>query len=262
MSASVTIGEFSRLTHLTVKSLRHYHDQGLLTPHAIDPQSGYRRYAVDQAPAAMLIGRLRALDMPLAEVRRVLESADPGERDAVIAEHLLRMERELDRTRAVVASLRDLLSPATTLAVHGRTLAELSVVAITEHVARADIGAWCDRTFTALYTDLLTAGGQPTGPGGALYGEEFFTEAAGSVTAYVPVDPGRATATIPGGRHFVAVHVGPFAEFDLTYAALGSYVAEHGSAGTGPIREIYLVSPPDTTDPAAFRTEVCWPIAA
>ena len=155
MSASVTIGEFSRLTHLTVKSLRHYHDQGLLTPYAIDPaerlpplrgRPGARR--------AMLIGRLRALDMPLAEVRRVLESADPGERDAVIAEHLLRMERELDRTRAVVASLRDLLSPATTLAIHGRTLAELSVVAITEHVARADIGAWCDRTFTALYTDL------------------------------------------------------------------------------------------------------------
>ena len=195
MSASVTIGEFSRLTHLTVKSLRHYHDQGLLTPHAIDPQSGYRRYAVDQAPAAMLIGRLRALDMPLAEVRRVLESADPGERDAVIAEHLLRMERELDRTRAVVASLRDLLSPATTLAVHGRTLAELSVVAITEHVARADIGAWCDRTFTALYTDLLTAGGQPTGPGGALYGEEFFTEAAGLGHR---VRPGRPR---PGDRH-------------------------------------------------------------
>ena len=98
MSASVTIGEFSRLTHLTVKSLRHYHDQDLLTPYAIDPQSGYRRYAVDQAPTAMLIARLRALDMPLAEVRRVLQSADPGGRDAVIAEHLLRMERELDRT--------------------------------------------------------------------------------------------------------------------------------------------------------------------
>ena len=198
----------------------------------------------------------------MAEVRRVLECADPSERDAVIAEHLRRMERELDRTRAVVASLRDLLSPATTLSVHGRILPELSVVAITEHVARADIGAWCDRTFTALYTDLQKAGGYPVGPGGALYGEEFFTEAAGSVTAYVPVDPGRATATIPGGRHFVALHAGPFTDFSLTYAALGSYVAEHGVADPRPIREIYLVSPPDTTDPAEFRTEVCWPLAA
>ena len=41
----------------------------------------------------------------------------------------------------------------------------------------------------------------------------------------------------------MAVHVGPFTEFDLTYAALGTYVAEHGSADPGPIREIYLVEP-------------------
>ena len=83
-----------------------------------------------------------------------------------------------------------------------------------------------------------------------MYGEEFFTEAAGPVTAYVPVNPDRATTTIAGGRHFVAVHVGPFTEFDLTYSALGTYVAEHGTADPRPIREIYLVSPPDTTDPA------------
>ncbi len=50
MSPSVTIGEFSRLTHLTVKTLRHYHDQGLLVPYAVDAASGYRRYAVDRSP--------------------------------------------------------------------------------------------------------------------------------------------------------------------------------------------------------------------
>ena len=37
MTASVTIGEFSRLTHLSVKTLHHYHDVGLLTPAGIDP---------------------------------------------------------------------------------------------------------------------------------------------------------------------------------------------------------------------------------
>ncbi len=50
MSASVAIGEFSRLTHLTVKTLRHYHEQGLLVPYAVDEQSGYRRYSVDPCP--------------------------------------------------------------------------------------------------------------------------------------------------------------------------------------------------------------------
>ena len=41
--------------------------------------------------------------MPLAEIGRLLAAPDPAERDAVLAEHLRRMERELDRTRAIVA---------------------------------------------------------------------------------------------------------------------------------------------------------------
>ena len=267
MTASVAIGEFSRLTHLTVKTLRHYHDQGLLVPYAVDGQSGYRRYSIDQVPTALLIGRLRSLDMPLADVRRVVDSADSRERDAVIAEHLDRMERELDRTRAIVTSMRGLLSRTPMPDIRRQLIPDLTVVAVTERVDRADIGAWCDQTFTSLYTGLTAAGTAPVGPGGALYSEEFFTEAIGEVTAYVPIDgspsagQGR-TMIIPGGPHAVAMHAGPLVDFDKTYAALGTHVAAHETGAPGPIREIYLVSPPETTDEASLRTQVCWPLAA
>src|SRR5918997_2685308 len=187
MSASVAIGEFSRLTHLTVKTLRHSHEQGLLVPYAVDEQSGYRRYSVDQVPAALLIGRLRALDMPLADVRRVVECSDWHERDAVIAEHLGRMERELERTRTIVTSLRDLLGGTATLDISRQRIPDLTVVSVTERVDRADIVPWCHHTFPSLYTGVTTAGTAPAGPAGALYSEQFFTEAVGEVTAYVPV---------------------------------------------------------------------------
>ena len=256
VSASVAIGEFSRLTHLTVKTLRHYHEQGLLVPYAVDRASGYRRYSVDQVPDALLIGRLRSLDMPLAEVRRVLESNDTTERDAAIADHLRRMEAELSRTRAIVASLRGLLAPAVSLEVQHRTVPDLTVVSATARVARDGIDVWCARTFPELYQSLPSP---PAGPGGALYGEEFFTEAVGEVTAYVPVEGGNQR--IAGDTYAVAVHAGPFLDFDKTYGALGSHVATHETAAPGPIREIYLVGPPDTTDEASYRTEVCWPIS-
>jgi DNA-binding transcriptional MerR regulator/effector-binding domain-containing protein len=261
MSASVAIGEFSRLTHLTVKTLRHYHEQGLLVPYAVDEASGYRRYSVDQVPDALLIGRLRRLEMPLAEVRRVLDSTDTGQRDAAIAAHLSRMEAELSRTRAIVASLRGLLTTAGTVDVQCRILPDLTVVARTARVQRDAIGDWCAETFPRLYSSL---DGPPAGPGGALYGEEFFTEAVGQVTAYVPVAGGPSTGSgrmcIPGGAYAVGVHAGPFVDFDRTYAALGSHVASHETAAPGPIREIYLVGPPETTVESQFRTEVCWPI--
>jgi DNA-binding transcriptional MerR regulator len=257
VSASVTIGEFSRLTHLTVKTLRHYHEQGLLVPYAVDEASGYRRYAVEQVPDALLIGRLRRLDMPLAQVRRVLDSPGTVQRDAAIADHLSRMEAELSRTRAIVTSLRGLLTAATDVEVQRRTVPDLPAIAVTARVERAVIGDWCAQTFPALYGRL---DGAPTGPGGALYGEEFFTEAVGEVTAFVPVAGGPSTTTIPGGNYAVAVHAGPFVDVDRTYAALGSHVAGYGTAAPGPIREIYLVSPPEITDEAQYVTEVCWPI--
>jgi hypothetical protein len=44
MTASLSIGEYSRATYLGVKTLRHYHEVGLLEPAHVDPSSGYRYY--------------------------------------------------------------------------------------------------------------------------------------------------------------------------------------------------------------------------
>jgi DNA-binding transcriptional MerR regulator len=52
MAAAITIGEFSRITHLSIKTLRRYHEAGLLEPAHVDRQTGYRYYSVDQVPTA------------------------------------------------------------------------------------------------------------------------------------------------------------------------------------------------------------------
>src|SRR5687767_12733701 len=106
MKVLLTIGEFSRMTHLSVKALRHYHDVGLLEPADVDGSSGYRLYAATQVPTAQLIRRFRDLEMPLDDVRKVLTAPNKAMRDAAIAAHLARMEDRLEYTRATVASLR------------------------------------------------------------------------------------------------------------------------------------------------------------
>ena len=65
MPTSLAIGDFSRATHLSVKTLRHYHRIGLLEPADVDPDTGYRRYTTEQIPTAQVIRRFRDLDMPL-----------------------------------------------------------------------------------------------------------------------------------------------------------------------------------------------------
>jgi len=173
------------------------------------------------------------------------------------------MEAELSGTRAIIASLRGLLTSTAGLDVRRRSVPDLTAVAVTARVEQDVISDWCAQTFPVLYASF---DGRPAGPGGALYSEEFFTEAAGEVTAYVPVgmspEPVKGRTVIPGGAYAVAVHAGPFLDFDRTYAALGSHVAACETAAPGPIREVYLVSPAETTDESQYRTEVCWPIAS
>src|SRR5690349_1003055 len=74
--AALTIGDFSRATHLSVKTLRHYHRIGLLAPADVDTSTGYRRYTTEQIPTAQVIRRFRDLDMPLDQIHAVLEAPD------------------------------------------------------------------------------------------------------------------------------------------------------------------------------------------
>src|SRR5258708_21143133 len=113
MRPGLSIGDFSQITHLSVKTLRRYHEAGLLQPAEVDPHTGYRYYATTQVPTAQVIRRFRELGMPVREVREVLYTTDPQARSALIAAHLDRLENQLDETPAAVTSLRRLLHPPT-----------------------------------------------------------------------------------------------------------------------------------------------------
>ncbi|WP_246850111.1 MerR family transcriptional regulator [Nocardioides xinjiangensis] len=139
----LAIGEFSRLTHLSIRTLRRYHDAGLLVPATVDPATGYRSYGADQIPTAQVIHRLRDLDVPLADVRRILEAPDPAARGALVAEHLRRLEAELERTRGAVASLRRLLAPdPAPVHVEVRAVPATTVAAVEGDVGVDDVLAW------------------------------------------------------------------------------------------------------------------------
>ncbi|MFB8775093.1 MerR family transcriptional regulator [Streptomyces broussonetiae] len=74
----LTIGAFARAARLSPKALRLYDELGLLPPARVDPVTGYRLYARRQLERARLVAWLRRLGMPLARIRRVCETHDPG----------------------------------------------------------------------------------------------------------------------------------------------------------------------------------------
>ena len=131
MSVLVPIGDFSRMTHLSVKALRFYHDQGLLEPARIDPSSGYRFYDPGQVPVAQVIRRFRDLDMPLDQVRAVLTAPDVETRTKEIIAHLNAMETKLAELQMSVSSLRALLEgPAVRPEVEFRSIPATRALAV------------------------------------------------------------------------------------------------------------------------------------
>src|ERR1700755_2748045 len=106
MRAGPSIGDFSQITHLSVKTLRRYHEAGLLQPAEVDPHTGYRYYGTTQVPPAQVIRRFRELGMPVREVGEVLATTDPQARSTLIAAHLERLKNQLGQTPAAVTPLR------------------------------------------------------------------------------------------------------------------------------------------------------------
>jgi DNA-binding transcriptional MerR regulator len=263
----LAIGDFSRMTHLSVKALRHYHDLGLLVPAEVDPASGYRFYTPAQVPFAQVIRRLRDLGMPLDEIKEVLRAADVETRNDLLVAHLRRMEAQLAATRSVVDTLRSLLEqPPTTVPVEHRSVGPVRALTIAEQVPASELDPWWDAAYRELDAALAAAGVPAAGRRAALYPAEFFELGAGEVVAYVPVvadvaDRGRVRLReIPGAELAVAVHRGGLADIDRTYGALGTYVAGREIGVAGPIRERYLVTAFDTEDESQHVTEVCWPV--
>jgi DNA-binding transcriptional MerR regulator len=89
----MTIGQFSRRSGLTVKALRYYDRVNLIKPAHVDCETNFRSYDPTQLPSARLIAQLRSVDVPLEDIRRVVESDDPDrEVESVLLEHRWRLE--------------------------------------------------------------------------------------------------------------------------------------------------------------------------
>src|SRR5919206_2487735 len=100
----LTIGRFADATGLTVKALRHYDAIGLLQPAHVDPTTGYRYYDTGQVEDAVAIRRLRALELPLEEIRTLLEADGETLRDRLAA-HGFRVAEEVRDKHSLLIEL-------------------------------------------------------------------------------------------------------------------------------------------------------------
>jgi DNA-binding transcriptional MerR regulator len=262
------IGMFSRASLLSIKTLRAYHEAGILIPAEVDRGSGYRMYTPDQLADAAIVRRLRALDLPLDRVREVIQARDPDFTRRVLETHEATMQARLEETARIVAELQSGVAPVTHTPVHVRYDEAVDTVCIADSVTEAQFGTFILDALDRMQRFLESVETPPAGAPGTLYTAEIPDEVE-HVEAMIPIahqvgipasERGIKLGEVPGAWVAVLVHPGDYESMGDTYRTLGAWVARNAEPSGERIREWYIVSPLDTEDPKDFRTEIAWPI--
>lgn len=95
----LTIGELAQASGLSPATIRRYGAAGILEPAHVDEHTGYRWYAATQLETAVLARTLRQLEVPLEQVRLILQEPDPASRLARLEQHWATVQRQVDHGR-------------------------------------------------------------------------------------------------------------------------------------------------------------------
>jgi DNA-binding transcriptional MerR regulator len=274
----MSIGVFSTASLVSIKSLRRYHEQGLLVPAAIDPTTGYRSYRVSQLVDAQVIKRLRDLDLPLRAVEEIVRARDPEVTRQLIADHeQLMRERLGDLTRLVDELQHAIMQPSLRTPAYIRHEPDQHILAITEMVndpGHDNYAVFLNGAYTRIWTNLQRLGAIPIGPSGALYPPKVEGDSE-VITAFMPIAApvvldddaiaaGIANQLLAGAPCAILTHQGSYSTMGDSYRQIGAWVVTNAVPADQQVRELYVVSIDETTGKLLpddqLRTEIAWPV--
>lgn len=262
------IGEFSKLTRLSIKALRLYDAEGLLVPASIDSESGYRYYTPDQVNLADAIRVLRSLDMSLPNIREVLAAQGADHTAESLRAHRQRLLEQAAASERKVHYLDALLAAGELTLSYEIELAEIppqSIASVCIQTTLSGIGSGVPAGFGQLMSGLHQANIQPAGPPVIIQRDVIDGDEAGELELGVPVsalppeDSGLDGRVLEGGTMARTVHTGPYHQVGPAYTALARWIAEQEHEVVGPPREWYL-NDPQSTPESALQTAIEFPV--
>ena len=258
----LTIGDFSRLSRVTPRMLRHYDALGLLRPEAVGA-NGYRYYRQEQLSDLVRIQWLKGYGFSLGEIGALLALDEAGLVQR-LRQRRLDLCRELDARRALIHQLE-----ADILHMEGTKIMEKQyhVVLIEDpeqkvFSIRETIGVdQYHDFFERLFQEADRRGLTQAGPIQMLYHDEAFNPARSDVEAQMVVAQDGPDVKIKPACTCAAVqHRGAYENLHLAYDALCAWLGEHTEYQIcGPAMDRYF-GDPDNTPPDQLETGVLFPV--
>lgn len=266
------IGDFSKLSRISIRMLRHYDEIGLLHPSEVDHFTGYRYYRESQLPLAGRIQALKELGFGLAAIKEILEKYEDAEK---MEAFLLIRKRELeDKARQISQSLLLLDSTLKWLRKDGtlmdynvtlKTMPERYVASVRQIIPAYD----CEGMLWELMCkELASQNVQQENPsyGMAIFHDEGHKDVDPDVEIQISVAGTYQDTehvkfkTVPPIQIASAVYKGSYGQIQKVNAAVANWVVENGYDFDGKSFCIYHVNPGQASNPEELVTEVCFPV--
>ena len=259
----IRIGDFSKLSRVSVKTLRFYDEMGLLKPIEVDRFTGYRYYEFHQLPRLYRILALKDLGFSLEEIGPLLEENLSTEQMRGMlklrqAEIRQRVEEEAGRLERVERWLRQ-IDREDSMSQYDVLIKKIEPIKVAS--VRGVVPTPPDQR--TLWDELLNylqqQGARMIGPPMAIYHDpeaqehDWDIEVCMPITDEMTADGRLKVYSLPAVEKMACVvHTGPFATLPQAYDALAKWIDENGYHFIGPARELNLRlpdKPGDQNDP-------------
>ncbi|MBN2086179.1 MAG: MerR family transcriptional regulator [Anaerolineales bacterium] len=268
----IKIGDFSKLSKVSVKTLRYYDETGLLSPIETDRSSGYRYYSLDQLPRLNRILALKDLGFSLEQIAQALESGITLEQLRGMlrlkqAEQQQRVHDEQERLLRVEARLRQIEMEAD-VSKYDVVIKKLDTQKVASIRKTLDTPRDIGGMFETIFGYLGRKGVRPLGPPSGIWHDLEYKDKDLDTEVVVPIaqsfTPGDGVqpADLPAvPAAACTIHQGAYEDFSQAYTAIMGWITTNGYRMAGPCREIYLRGPgPGPTDPNTYITEIQIPV--
>ena len=265
------IGEFSKLSRISIRMLRYYDEMGLLTPETIDPFTGYRYYSESQLFTAGRITALKDMGFKLCDTAELLKRWE----DREILEQRLLAQQEAARLQAEESARRlrlldtaierlrkdELMNYDVTV----KTIPERRVASVRQIIPcyerEGDLwGILMQETARMHIQDGDPCLCSATFHDGEYKESNVDVEVQKTVRGDYPDTEHVKFKTMPAVQVASAVCKGSYDQLNEATADVVSWVESNGYVFDGPSFFIYHVSPHETNDPEKFVTELCYPV--
>jgi DNA-binding transcriptional MerR regulator len=244
-----TIGEFSRVTRISIKALRHYDEIGLLVPVRRDELNNYRFYNDQQIEPAILISELKELGFSLDEIKLLLHKIDyekniltflESQKEKISGE-IENAKARIEKIEVIIKEKKGITMKNLDLTVQEKNIPDMLIAGIRHQGHYKEIGP--------LFGKLVRAcGPKICGPAFALYYDEGYKEEGADFEAAVPIKSkidkeGIAVRELKGGKALTIIHKGPYEAIGNTYKKIIDYMKKKQITSKAPSREVYLKGP-------------------